>query len=71
MKNKVCIVTPFHKDILNKYERLSLQSIYDTFPDYEKFLVTFKENDLNFKYFNNIFFDMNYFNYFSLCDNDI
>lgn len=73
MKNKVCIVTPFHKDILNKYERLSLQSIYDTFPYYEKFLVTFKENDLNFKYFNNIFFDINYFKsiktYNQLCFN--
>ena len=71
MKNKVCIVHLFIK-ILNEYERLSLESIYDTFLTMRG-LVTFKENDLNIKYFTNIFFDKNYFKniktYNQLCFN--
>ena len=73
MKNKVCIVTPFHKNFLNEYEKLSLKSIYDTFPDVEKFLVTFEQNSLRLKYFKNVFFDKNYFKsiktYNQLCFN--
>ena len=57
MINDYCIVTPFHKNKLDKYERMSLKSINKVFKEKKKFLVTFRENKLNLKGFENKYFD--------------
>ena len=60
-KNKVCIVTPFHKQKLNDYEKLSLKTINKNFKDEKKYLVTFKDNNIKIPNYTNIFFDKKYF----------
>ena len=73
MINDYCIVTPFHKNKLDKYERMSLKSINKVFKEKKKFLVTFRENKLNLKGFENKYFDKNFFKsiqtYNKLCFN--
>lgn len=72
-KYKLCIVTPFHKNNLDDYEKLCLESINKVFKNEKKFLVTFKENNLNIKGFENKYFDKHYFQsiqtYNKLCFN--
>jgi len=60
-KYKICIVTPFHKNFLNDYEKLSLKSINKNFYKEKKFLITFKENKIDISGYENIFFDKKFF----------
>ena len=73
MKHNYCIVTPFHKNKLNNYEKISIKSINKVFKKEKKFLVTFKENNLNLKGFENRYFDKFFFQsiqtYNQLCFN--
>jgi len=71
MKKKYCIVTPTQKEILTKYERLSLKTIHKVFKEEDKYLVTFPENKLKLDYFENKYFEKSYFknidSYNKLC----
>lgn len=68
---KVCIVTPFHKDNLSEYESISLKTIQFHFKEYDKFLVSFKENNLKLQGFKKVNFSKYFFknlgSYNKLC----
>lgn len=67
MKNKICLVTPFHKSNLNNYEKICLERIKKYFPHIDKYLITFKENNIDesssslFEDFYRVNFDKNWF----------
>lgn len=54
MKNNYCVVTPLHKNSLNDYEKVCLQTIVSKFSEIDKFLITFKENEIDKKDSNNL-----------------
>lgn len=56
-EEQICIVVPLHKNKLNDYERLSLSTIQKHFNKEKKFLVTYKENNIEIDNFQRIHFD--------------
>lgn len=70
-KNDFCIVTPFHKNSLNEYEKISLNSILNIFKNEDKYFVTFHDNNLQLPNFKKLLFEKYYFksidSYNKLC----
>jgi len=50
-KKDFCIVTPFHKETLNNYEKICLSTIQKVFKNEDKYLITFDSNILSLNNF--------------------